>query len=331
VTEYLAFEKLFVMMINNRYAKYLGERYMRFKGLDLNLLIALDVLLEELNVTRAAERLHVGQSGMSAALARLRQHFDDDLLLVAGRRMVPTALAESMRQPLRDAILHIESVVSIERAFDPAVASRRFTVEMPDYLVPVILPVLMRRLSNEAPNVVLDLRPPSRDPWPLLRKGELDLVVTPSIYSDPDYVSEPLVANELVLIGWRDNPALQTQPDLKIVQSLQQAIVRFDRARLASILSEEQLALYGATSRTALLAPNFSSIPSSLVGTSRIAVLNRRLAIAAARDLPLAVWKVPIPMPTMMDVMMFHPMRHQDGALAWLREQLRDAVSEIDR
>lgn len=303
---------------------------MRFKGLDLNLLIALDLLLEEQNVTRAAARMHIGQSAMSAALARLRQHFSDELFLASGRRMMPTAFAESMRQPLREAVLQIETVVGMEREFDASSSKRHFRVEMPDHLVPVLLPSLMRRLSAEAPYVVLEVSPPAGDPSPLLHKGELDLVLTPSIYSDPAYVSEPLVTNDLVLVGWRENPSLRRQPDLATIWSLQQVIVKFDRVRLASILGEEQLALYGGVGRTVLVAPNFSCIPASLAGTNHIAVLNRRLATAAARDLPLKIWEIPIPMPSMMDVMMFHPMRREDDGLTWLREQMRHAVAVID-
>ena len=302
---------------------------MRFKGLDLNLLIALDVLLEELNVTRAAERMHVGQSAMSAALARLRLHFADDLLIISGRRMMPTALAEAMRQPLREAILQIETVVGTEREFVPARSARHFRVEMPDHLVPVLLPQLTRRLSADAPQILLDVRPPSRDPTPFLHKGELDLVVTPSIYSDPDYVTETLLTNELVVMGWRENPALALQPDLPTLLSLQQVIVKTDRVRLASILNEEQLALYSGVGRTALVAPNFSCIPPCLVGTNRISLLYRELAKLAARALPLAIWEVPLAMPSMAEVMMFHPMRRQDGGLTWLREQLREAAAEI--
>jgi LysR family transcriptional regulator, nod-box dependent transcriptional activator len=302
---------------------------MRFKGLDLNLLVALDVLLEERNVTRAAERMHVGQSAMSAALSRLRQHFSDDLLVISGRRMMPTALAEGLRQPLRDAILQIETVVDIEREFLPGNSRRHFKVEMPDHLVPVLLPLLTRRVAADAPNIVLDVRPPSRDPTPSLHKGELDLVVTPSIYSDADYVAEPLLTNELALVGWRDNPALRQQPDLETVYSLQQVIVEFDRDRLASMLTREQLALYGGTGRIALVAPNFSCIPPCLVGTNWINLVYRPLALLAARDHPLAIWDVPIPMPSMPEVMMFHPMRRQDGGLSWLRDQLRAAAAEI--
>lgn len=302
---------------------------MRFKGVDLNLLVALEILLQEENVSRAAARMHVGQSAMSAALARLRVHFDDELLTVVGRRMVPTSLAEAMRQPLREAILHIESVIEIERSFNPLVANRSFTVEIPDHLVPVLLPRLIRQLSVTGPHIRLEVRTPVGDPSPLLHKGEIDLVVTPSIYSDPAYVTESLIRNDLVLTGWSENPALKTQPNLETIQALGQVIVKFDRIRLSSFLSAEQLSLYGGAGRTALIAPTFSSIPPTLVGTALIAVLNRRLVNAMAQVLPLAVWELPIKMPLMDDVIMFHPMRKHDQGLVWLRGQMRDALAEI--
>ncbi|WP_409646239.1 LysR family transcriptional regulator [Sphingorhabdus sp.] len=291
--------------------------------------MALEILLQEENVSRAAARMHVGQSAMSAALARLRVHFDDELLTVVGRRMVPTSLAEAMREPLREAILHIESVIEIDRSFNPLIAHRSFTVEIPDHLVPVLLPRLVRQLSVSGPNIRLEVRMPVGDPSPLLQKGEIDLVVTPSIYSDPAYVTEPLIRNDLVVVGWSENPALKTQPDLETIQSLGQVIVKFDRIRLSSFLSAEQLSLYGGAGRTALIAPSFSSIPPTLVGTALIAVLNRRLVNAMAQVLPLAVWELPIAMPLMDDVIMFHPMRKHDQGLGWLREQMREALADI--
>ncbi|RZF59237.1 LysR family transcriptional regulator [Sphingomonas populi] len=301
---------------------------MRFKGLDLNLLIALHVLLEEHNVTRAAARMHVGQTAMSAALSRLRSHFDDELLIHSGRQMMPTALAETIRRPLREAIQHIEAVVDIDRGFVPIDSNRCFRMEMPEHLVPVLLPILTRLTFLHAPGISLDVRPSSGDPSPLLQRNELDLVVTPSIYSNPNFASEPLLTNALVLVGWSKNPALQKQPDLATVMSLQQIIVKFDRARLSSILTQEQLSLYGGGDRTALVAPNFSCIPSCLIGTSRISLLFNGLAKLATAELPIIIWKVPIPMPSMPEVMMFHPMRRKDAALGWLRGKLREAVAE---
>lgn len=299
---------------------------MRFKGLDLNLLVALDVLLEERNVTRAAERLHVGQSAMSAALGRLRQHFEDDLLVLAGRQMVPSALAASLHKPIKDVILQIGSIVETERQFNPSNSTRQFTVEMPDHLQSVVLPVLMRQLSSEAPGVVMDVRPPSRDPSPSLAKGELDLVLTPGIYADPEYACEVLTTNQLVVLGCKENTLLQKQPDLETVLSLRQVIVPFDRHRLGLLLNEQQIALYSGRNRTALIAPNFGCIPACLAGTERIAILNRRLAEASLRSFALVLWEVPLEMPTLDDIIMYHPLRRTDGGHIWLRDQLRRAA-----
>ncbi|WP_298289077.1 LysR family transcriptional regulator [Novosphingobium sp.] len=299
---------------------------MRFRGLDLNLLVALDVLLEERNVTRAAERMHVGQSAMSAALARLRQHFEDDLLVASGRQMVPSALAATLQKPVKDVILQIGSLVETERQFIPARSTRQFTVEMPDHLQLVVLPMLMRQLSAEAPGVMIDVRPPSRDPSPSLATGELDLVLTPGIYADPEYACEVLATNQLVVLGCKDNTCLQEQPDLATVLSLRQVIVPFDRHRLGLLLDEQQMALYSGRNRTALIAPNFGCIPACLVKTQHIAILNRRLAEASLRSFALVMWEVPLAMPTLDDIIMYHPLRQNDGGHLWLRNQLKKAI-----
>lgn len=304
---------------------------MRFKGLDLNLLVALDVLLEERNVTRAAERMHVGQSAMSAALARLRQHFEDDLLIVSGRQMVPSAFAATLQKPVKDVILQIGSLVETERQFIPSRSTRQFTVEMPDHLQMVVLPMLMRQMSAEAPGIIMDIRPPSRDPFPSLATGELDLVLTPGIYADPEFVHEVLATNQLVILGCKENPRLQQQPDMETVLSLRQVIVPFDRYRLGLFLNEQQLSLYSGRGRTALISPNFGCIPACLVKTERIAILNRRLAEASLQSYPLVLWDVPLEMPTLDDIMMYHPLRRTDGGLLWLRNQLKQAVINLGR
>lgn len=97
---------------------------MRFKNLDLNLLVALDLLLKERNISRAAEKLHITQSAMSNALARLRDYFGDELLVQVGRRMELTPRAELLREPVRDILVRIESSVTATPRFDPAESDR---------------------------------------------------------------------------------------------------------------------------------------------------------------------------------------------------------------
>src|ERR1700734_2102617 len=117
---------------------------MRFHGLDLNLLVALDALLTHRNVTRAAAQLNLSQSALSGALARLREHFDDELVVQVGRRMEPTPLAQTLIEPLHDILLKTKSLVTATPSFDPRTSSRRISMIASDYSTEVLMLDLLR-------------------------------------------------------------------------------------------------------------------------------------------------------------------------------------------
>jgi DNA-binding transcriptional LysR family regulator len=125
---------------------------MQLNRFDLNLLIALDALLREKNVTRAAERVFVSQPAMSAALHKLREYFNDPLLVRVGREMELTSRGESLVEPVREALLRIQMMLGTQPTFDPKTARRDFTVIMSEEAVPGVLPPLLRTLANEAPS-----------------------------------------------------------------------------------------------------------------------------------------------------------------------------------
>jgi DNA-binding transcriptional LysR family regulator len=303
---------------------------MRFKGLDLNLLLALDVLFQELNVTRAAARMNTTQSNMSGVLARLRAHFQDELLVPYGRLLRKTPLAEQLQGPLHESILQIESIVSTEGGFDPASSSRRFKVEFPDHLIPVLLPLVTERLTRLAPNLMVEFSLPRGDPAPLLYRGELDLVVTPLSYRAPDYPFVPLLKDELVVVGWKGNRAL-TPPrvTMETLASLSMVIVRFDPSRIAGSLTEEQLSLFEGSRHRLLVAPTYSSVPLLLVGSASFACLHRNLAEHFAATLPLDIRSLPFESPQHEDVAMFHPHRANDAGLMWLADQFVQAAGLV--
>jgi LysR family nod box-dependent transcriptional activator len=304
----------------------------RFRGLDLNLLIALDMLLEVRNVSRAARRLHMSQSTLSGALSRLRAHFGDELLVPSGRQLVATALADSLREPLREAVGRIESVVSREGGFDPARSQRHFRIELPDYAFATWAPMLLSLVAAQAPQVVLEMQLPGGNPGPLLRAGDLDVSVAPLFYADPAFAVEPLSSDRMVLTGWRGNPRLQQAPDLRTIKSLRQVVVRVDRSRLAPAVPQLELELFLGEGRVATVAPHFSYIPACLVGTAYVAVLHRRLVNAMQRALPLVSWELPLGRPAFVyrDVAMVHPVKRHDAGIAWLLAQCRAAVAACD-
>src|SRR5687767_5141559 len=106
---------------------------MRFERLDLNLLVALDVLIEERSVSVAANRLFLSQPALSGALNRLREYFNDELLVQSGRQMILTPKAEELRAPVREALMFIRSRITTPSDFDPATAQRKFILVASDY------------------------------------------------------------------------------------------------------------------------------------------------------------------------------------------------------
>jgi DNA-binding transcriptional LysR family regulator len=147
------------------------------KNIDLNLLVYLDVLLRERNVTRAAESLGISQPAMSNGLRRLRELFSDPLLVRTSGGMSPTERAEDLQPRIREVVASIQGVVQPEGQFDAANASRVFRISVSDYTESTLLPHMLRRMRLEAPDVTLDILTPSDVSFQDLERGGVDLVI----------------------------------------------------------------------------------------------------------------------------------------------------------
>jgi hypothetical protein len=138
-----------------------NQGIMDLAGVDLNLLVAFDALMEERSVTRAASRLSLSQPGMSNTLARLRKLFGDPLLVREGLTLIPTPRADALRQPVRDALAIIGEALAQRTGFDPAQDRATWTVSCSDYSLLMLIGPLVRRLAAEAPGVTSRV-PPTR-------------------------------------------------------------------------------------------------------------------------------------------------------------------------
>ena len=150
---------------------------MRFKKLDLNLLVALDALLTEKNVTRAGERVFLSQSTMSNALSRLRQYFDDELLVQVGGRMELTPRAELLHEAVRDVLVRIDTTVAAQPAFDPMASDREFTLFVSDYSMEVLVPGMLALAHQRGSQVRFSFKPQVSQPYRHLERGEADLLI----------------------------------------------------------------------------------------------------------------------------------------------------------
>ncbi|MEO0033534.1 MAG: hypothetical protein RIS94_3292 [Pseudomonadota bacterium] len=300
---------------------------MRFKGLDLNLLLALEALLDEGSVTRAAQRLYVSQPAASAALARLRDWFGDPLLAPHGKRMVPTPYALRLKPMLKAVLAEIDVLVTQPASFDPATESRRFRICTSDYITSVVLRPLMLRLADIAPGIEIDVVPPDDNGGELLDRGEIDLMIVPHEWVVLAHPARPLLEEQHVVAGWDRNPLLAGGTiDEDAFASAGHIAVRIGRVSRLSF-AEAQLRARGLTRREEVVVPSFAQVPELLVGTQRLAVMHARLARQAALHYPIRWASLPFAMPPMREMVQFHRARSGDAGLLWLLERMDEVIT----
>jgi DNA-binding transcriptional LysR family regulator len=291
----------------------------RFKGLDLNLLVALDTLLEERNVTIAAQRVHLSQPAMSAALGRLRNYFKDELLAPHGKKMIATAKAKQIQRAIRELLLEIDSVVSMSSQFDPSTSQRQFHVAASDFIVALLMAPLIRELANEAPGIAIELHRPTRATMLELERGKIDLVVIPRNFISPDHPATSLFVERHVVVGCRSNPAMSRPVTREVFLSHGQIGVALGSDRQPAY-AEAQLAQLNCPRRIELMVCSFTEIAPLIVGTRRLALMHCRLAELQAAYLPIAFAPNPFDFPDLEEMMQYHNARANDSGLIWLRD-----------
>jgi len=299
---------------------------MRFNGLDLNLLLALQVLLEERNVTRAARRLNISQPAMSAALARLREYFQDDILVVQGRQMHPTAQAQSLAGPVRRMLAELDSLLASSATFDAASTQRTFRIVASDYITASVIGSLTRRLATVAPRVRLEIMLPCEEAAQLVMEGQADLIITPEDFLDPDQPAELLCEERQVAVAWKDNPALANGLSEEVFAKLGHVAVHVGSNRAPSF-ADRQLEQMGRHRNIDITCGCFTVLPWLICGTERLSVLHERLARQLVGSFPLVVAELPFEFPVMREMIQYHKAREPDEGLRWLRAELKSEAT----
>jgi len=287
------------------------------RRLDLNLLVTLDALLEEHNVTRAAVRLHLSQPSISVHLAKLRDIFGDPLLLPGPRGMRPTARADALRAPLREALGALEQAIAPASPFDPLTAELTWRVAASDHSESIILLPLLAALRAGAPGTrlaVLDKAPATLAK--LAEQGDVDLAFHVSDADLPGLRRRPLFNERYVLAGRAGHPDLQATPSLERFCALEHAIVSPDGGGFFAS-TDAALAARGLARRVVLSVPHFLFVQSAVANSDLVAMLPSRLV----RDNPaLSVVEAPLAVEGY-EMSMYWPERvHRDPAHQWLRE-----------
>ena len=297
---------------------------MRFDRLDLNLLVAFDVLGHEQNVSAAARSLNLSQSAVSGALSRLRDYFGDELLVPSGRRMILTPKAQQLVEPVRQALLMIRSNITTPANFDPASTERRFVIVASDYAYNVFLADALKVAGQEAPGASFDVMPPDVSAFERLESGEVDLLLTIESYLARGHPQELLCVDEHAVVAWDQNPHCQNGLDKAVFERLGHAITFFGPERFPA-LSESLFVELGIVRKIDVRVSTFAAIPQSIIGTERIATMHRRHADFFARTMPIRIFEMPYKLPQVRECVQWHRIRHADEGLKWLTDHIKTA------
>lgn len=296
---------------------------MHLNHLDLNLLVALDALLDERSVTLAARRLHLSPSATSGALARLRLYFDDSLLTKVGRRMVLTPLGETLQSQVRDCLLRIRATIEVRPRFDASATRRKFTLMMSDYVATVLMPAVVQRIEREAPQIELEMRGYENERHAVDR-GEIDFLIIPTIFLPQRHPAEILFEDDFVFVCSRDNDRVGDRLSPAQIIEMDHVMPYVGTGHVPAFDSwmSERL---GRLPRTVIVAMNFITVPHLVAGTKRIAIMQRRLAATFARTLPIRIVEPPFEVPRLVEMIQWHEYRSHDPAHLWLRNLMKEA------
>lgn len=300
---------------------------MDLRTIDLNLLVVMDALHRERNVTSAARRLGVRQPAVSEALAKLRVLFDDALYVRAGGAMQSTPRADAIILGVQAALETLRTTLGDSVAFAPALACRDFIIASTDYTSAVLLPAIIAAIRRDAPNINLRIIGYDKDEVGLmLDRGEADLAL--GVFPEPPAgaVKTSLFTERFIGVARRDHPALgagESTPE--VFAGWPQALVSVRRDARGAL--DKSLAQKGLRRRIAVVVPHMAALPAVLLASDLVAALPARLA----RDLDhrLGTFELPVSVAPWEIEMLWNPNARRDQATSWLRRLVKSAGESV--
>ncbi len=306
---------------------------MNFKGLDLNLLVILDALLEEQSVTKAAERVHVSQPAASAALAKLRQHTGDELLQKVGREFSLTPRARTMIKPVKEILLHIESTIYTGSEFDPAQSDRTFNIAMSTYSAEVLLPELVEKMSEQYPTLSCVVEDIQAESLARVKSGSIDCCITfqQAKLLNPSETIEELsyhlaFSDEWMLIAATDNS--HVTENLTYDEFCALSYIETRLGRTLSSFVERTLDHQNYRPRPNLAVPSFELAITSVMNSSCVAVVPALLIDDRLRPF-LKMFRPPFEMPSIEEFLVWHSRNDADPGHTWFRRLILEVAQDL--
>jgi LysR family transcriptional regulator, nod-box dependent transcriptional activator len=312
-----------------------SDRKRRFNQFDLNLLRALDVLLEEQNITHSATRMNVTQPAMSAALQRMRDYFGDQLLIRVGREMKLTPLAQSLAGPVRALLTDIRQTLGVDPQFDPKTTRRDFTIAMSDYAAFMVMPKVLERLASTAPYLSCTIEPLNEAVFARLASNEIEFSIASDHwrgYGDfespgRDIRSTLLFTDEFVCIVDAANPVTGSTLSLEDYRNMQHLVVRME-GRMLSIV-EHTWRVEDLDPRVVASAASFTSMIGMIRGTPYVATVQARLSRALAGATAVREVTCPIKI-SLREALLWHSRNDFEPGHRFMRDLIIEAARSID-
>jgi DNA-binding transcriptional LysR family regulator len=283
---------------------------------DLNLFPLFEAVLAERNVARAAARLHVTPSAVSHGLNRLRQQFNDPLFLKTPKGVVPTARALELADAIADVLARARGVVGSADRFDPARSKRRFTIGAPDAIAILMMPVVLKVIQGNAPNIDVALRYVLRDAaFAELDAQTIDIAAIPAGEIPARFASK-VVFEDGFLVAARKGHPFAAEPTLERFCEMQHVIVA--TAGDSRSFVDEVLASKGLSRRVAMVAPSFMLLFAVLAETDLIAVLPKGLLDVHGARFGLVAVESPLPMRNFQLCAVVPKVAMLDAGVKWL-------------
>lgn len=290
-------------------------------ALDLNLLYAFAVMMEERSVTAAAKHLGVTQPAMSHKLRRLRDALGDELFVTGGNRWVPTERAVAMAEPLRLAMAGLADVVADEAPFDPEVAEHEFVIATADLFEFAALPKALDFVSTEAPGIRLSVASRRQDTLANMRQGKVHFAFGPGFEAVPGLRQTKLGEEPFVVIGRKRHPAFRGGLTLERFLAAEHMLIA-PEGRPGGIV-DNLLAKRGLSRKVVYRGGYFAPAPFLVARSDMLLTAPKSLATAAAEYLEISTRPVPLPVGTTPVIMAWHERFDREPAHQWFRETAR--------
>jgi DNA-binding transcriptional LysR family regulator len=304
---------------------------MNLAAVDLNLLVAFEALMTERNVTRAGQRIGLGQPAMSAALARLRAVFKDELLVrVPGAPMRPTTRATTLYRPVSEVLAKVRTVFAAETAFDPLAARTVFRVATGDHPATMVLPRLLEVLSRQAPGIDVRISAlDKRDAFDRVDRGETDVLIGGFRNLPKRIRRHRLYTDAYLCIVRRDHPSLGPDGRLDLDAYVAVPHVLVTLAADDRGVVDEALGRLGRRRRVAVTVSDFHLVPRIVERTDMIGHLPQRIAAELTRGFDLVVLPPPIALGAWNVDVFWGGVSDAEPAAKWIRARLFEIGREI--